>query len=139
MPLQPMGAWAPDALSIITDASQEQNVAGEALGVLPGPTSYRNWPSPAAASIPVGQSTVTITIASPGVVTWTAHNFNANDPIVFSTTSQLPTGITAGTTYYVLATGLGTNVFEFSTSTGGAAVVTTGSQSGTQTATYTGA
>lgn len=75
----------------------------------------------------------TVTIASPGVVTSAAHGFVANDQIVFATTGALPTGITAGTTYYVIATGLTTNDFQFSTSLAGAAVNTSGSQSGTHT------
>src|SRR5947209_8746167 len=56
MPLQPFGPWAPDALSIISDASQEQNVAGEALNVLPATSSYGPWPSPAAASLAVASA-----------------------------------------------------------------------------------
>lgn len=80
------------------------------------------------------KSTVTITIASPGVVTWTSHGLAAGTPIVFTTTGALPTGITAGTTYYIISTGLGTNSFQFSDTEGGAAVNTSGSQSGTHTA-----
>src|SRR4051812_39809255 len=41
-----------------------------------------------------------ITNASPGVVNYT-NTFIANEPVVFSTTGALPTGLTAGTTYYV--------------------------------------
>lgn len=81
-------------------------------------------------------STITVTIASPAVVTWTGHGLPVGSPVVFSTTSALPTGITAGTTYFIITAGYGTNVFEISTSVGGAAVNTTGSQSGTQTGRY---
>lgn len=135
MPLQPFGAWAPDLLGVITDAQQERNVAGEALGVLPGPSSYRPWPGPAAASLAVGSSVVTITIATPAVVTWTAHGLFADDTLTFSTTGALPTGLTAGTTYFVLAAGLAANTFRVSLSSGGAAINTTGSQSGVHTVT----
>lgn len=76
---------------------------------------------------------VTITIASPAVITWNNHGFNANDQITFSTTGALPTGLTAGTTYYVISAGLTANTFEVSTSQGGSAVNTSGSQSGNQT------
>lgn len=75
--------------------------------------------------------TVTMTIASPCVVSKTAHGLQANDPIVFRTTGALPTGITAGTVYYVISAGLTANAFEFSTTVGGSAVNTSGSQSGT--------
>jgi len=54
---------------------------------------------------------------------------------VFTTTGALPTGITAGTTYYVIAAGLTANAFEVSATRGGSAVNTSGSQSGTHTAT----
>lgn len=77
--------------------------------------------------------TCTITIATPGVVTLNAHGLVADDKIKFSSTGTLPTGITAGTTYYVIATGLTTNSFQFSASQGGAAVNTTGTQTGTHT------
>jgi hypothetical protein len=78
-------------------------------------------------------ATITMTIASPAVVSWTSHGFAANDAISFATTGALPTGVTAGTVYYVIAAGLGANAFEFSTTVGGAAVNTSGSQSGTHT------
>lgn len=47
------------------------------------------------------QATVTMTIASPGVVTFTTHQLANGDPIKFTTTGALPTGITSGTVYYV--------------------------------------
>lgn len=82
----------------------------------------------------VKSSTVTITIATPGVVTWTAHGLSANDPVKFKTTGALPTGITAGTTYFVVGSSITSNTFRISTTSGGTALNTTGSQSGTQTA-----
>lgn len=77
--------------------------------------------------------TATVTIATPGVVSKTAHGLTTNDPVYFTTTGALPTGITAGTTYYVIATGLTADAFQFSTTVGGSAVNTTGSQSGVHT------
>lgn len=84
-------------------------------------------------SLQGSRSTVTITIASPGVVTWPNHGLAAGAPIVFSTTGALPTGLTAGTIYYVLADTRDT--FKLATSIGGTAINTSGSQSGVQTAT----
>ncbi len=75
--------------------------------------------------------TFTVTVASPAVFTCTTNNFALNDVVFFSTTGALPTGLTAGTAYYVISAGLGGNVFEVSATLGGTAVVTTGSQSGT--------
>lgn len=83
-------------------------------------------------------STVTITIASPGVVTWTAHGLEADQPVVFTTSGTLPTGITAGTTYYVIASGLTADTFRIAETIGGVAINTSGSQSGTHTATAPG-
>ena len=75
-------------------------------------------------------NTFTVTIASPGVFSDTAHGLVENDTVVFATTGALPTGLTVGTTYYVIAAGLTADAFEVSTSQGGAAVNTSGSQSG---------
>ena len=81
-------------------------------------------------------ATVTVTIASPAVVTWTGHGLLPGAPISFATTGALPTGLSASTTYYVISAGLTSNSFEVSTSIGGAAVNTSGSQSGTHSGTY---
>lgn len=77
----------------------------------------------------------TIMIASPAVITLASHGLTVNDIIQFSTTGTLPTGITAGTTYYVISIGLTTNSFEISSTAGGAAINMTGSQLGVQTLT----
>lgn len=78
-------------------------------------------------------ATVTMTIASPCVVSWTAHGLAANTPVMFTTSDALPTGLTAGTIYYVLSPT--TNSFNVSATPGGAAINTSGTQSGTHTAT----
>lgn len=81
-----------------------------------------------------GSATVTITIASPGVITYTTHGLSAGSPITFTTTGALPTGLTAGTTYYVLNDGnLTANTFDVSATPFGSVINTSGSQSGTQT------
>lgn len=77
-------------------------------------------------------STVTITIASPGVVTWTAHGLANGATVVLSTTGALPTGLTAGTTYYVVNSA--TDTFELAATSGGASINTSGTQSGVHTA-----
>jgi Flp pilus assembly protein TadG len=78
-------------------------------------------------------NTFTVTAASPAVFTKTGHGLTAGTPVVFSTTGSLPSGLTAGRPYYVLSSGLTTNTFKVSTSSGGSAVNTSGSQSGTHT------
>lgn len=84
---------------------------------------------------PGTSSTVTITVASPAVISWPAHGLQAGAPVVFVTTGALPAGIVSGTTYYVISGGLTTNAFEISATQGGSAINTTGTQSGTHTAT----
>ena len=83
--------------------------------------------------LPYIEATVTISIAAPGVVTWTGHGLSVNDTIRFTTTGALPTGLAINTTYYVKEV-LTTNTFTVSASAGGAAITTSGTQSGTQTA-----
>ncbi len=87
--------------------------------------------------VPASSSVVTITLASPGVFTWTAHGLYPNATITLATTGALPTGLTPGTTYYVLGASLTPNTFEVSASANGAAINTSVSQSGVQTATVT--
>ena len=82
-------------------------------------------------------STVTIDIATPCVIYWAAHGLAVGNAIVLSTTGALPTGLTAGTAYFIIAAGFGTGEFQISATVGGAAINTGGSQSGTQTATGT--
>ena len=80
--------------------------------------------------------TVTITIASPGVFTFNNHGAAAGTAVTLSTTGALPTGLTAGTTYYVVSPAA--NTFQLSATVGGAAINTSGTQSGTHTATFVG-
>ena len=78
-------------------------------------------------------STVTMTIAAPGVITWTANGLPNGTPVVLTTTGALPTGLTASTIYYVVSRA--TNTLRLSETVGGAPITTTGSQSGTHTGT----
>jgi hypothetical protein len=80
--------------------------------------------------------TATITIASPAVVTISGTLPANGTPVTFSTTGALPTGLTVGTVYYVVnASG---STFNVAATVGGSAIITSGSQSGTQTVTYYG-
>ena len=78
------------------------------------------------------ESVVTISIAAPGVVSWTGHGLANGTPIMFTTTGALPTGLTAGTTYYVVDAA--TDSFSVAATPGGTAITTSGSQSGVHTA-----
>jgi len=75
---------------------------------------------------------VTIATGSPTVFTMASNGFVAGDPVTFASTGTLPTGLATLTTYYVISTGLNSTQFEVSTTPGGAALNTSGSQSGTQ-------
>lgn len=78
---------------------------------------------------------VSMSAASPGVVTMTAHGLAVNTPVKFTAgAGTLPTGITEGTTYYV-KTVLSSSTFSVSATPGGAAINTAGSPSGTYTLT----
>lgn len=75
---------------------------------------------------------VTMTIASPCVITWPGNLPTANTSFTLITTGALPTGLVAGTTYYVKSpSGSTSNV---SATAGGSAINTSGSQSGVHTA-----
>lgn len=80
------------------------------------------------------QSVVTITIATPGVVTWNAHGMPEYAEVTFSTTGGLPTGLAAGTVYYTK--NVAANTVQVSATPGGAAINTSGAQSGVHTAVF---
>lgn len=83
--------------------------------------------------------TFSVTIASPAVFTTAGnHGLQENQTVYFTTTGALPTGLTALQEYYVIATGLTATQFQVSDTLGGAAVDTTGTQSGVHTFTSIG-
>ncbi len=70
----------------------------------------------------------TISIASPATVTATGHGLTNGKRVQFTTTGVLPTGILANTTYFVI--NAATDTFNLSATQGGAAIGTSGGQSG---------
>jgi hypothetical protein len=76
---------------------------------------------------------VTIDIATPCLIHWSGHGLAAGDAVQFQTSGALPTGLVAGTVYFVLAAGLTSGTFQVGATAGGAAIATSGSQSGVQT------
>lgn len=77
-------------------------------------------------------ATVTMTIANPCVVTWTGNALANGDCVKFTTDGALPTGLTAGTAYFVI--NKSGNTFNVAAKPGGSTITTTGTQSGTHTA-----
>jgi hypothetical protein len=74
---------------------------------------------------------VTITIASPGVITLPiGFSFPNGTTISFTSTGALPTGLAVGTVYFVVASTGGT--FSLSTTINGTPITTSGGQSGLQ-------
>jgi hypothetical protein len=81
-----------------------------------------------------GQSApVTISIGSPAVVTWAANGLVSGQAVYFTTTGSLPTGLTPNTIYYAIPTVPAGNTFNVALTPVGAAINTSGSQSGVQT------
>lgn len=78
------------------------------------------------------RGTVTISIASPAAVTLSAHGLSVGDRVRLFTTGALPTGLTANTDYFVQAV-VDANTFRLASTFGGAAINTSGTQSGTHT------
>lgn len=72
---------------------------------------------------------ISVTAATPAVFTKTGHGFIAGSLIRFGA-DTIPTGLTAGTSYYVSATGLTTDTFQVSASIGGSSVATSSTGSG---------
>lgn len=87
------------------------------------------------------EETGTVTFTSeanePGIVNWPGHGLEVGSPVVFSNAGgALPTGLTAGTTYYVLAAGYTVAAFQVGATPGAAeGIETTGAGTGVHTAT----
>lgn len=79
-------------------------------------------------------ATITMTIASPCVVSWIGHGFAAGANVFF-TGGVLPTPLISGQSYFVIAAGLTADAFQIAKIPGGAAINTSGSQSGVHTGT----
>jgi hypothetical protein len=71
----------------------------------------------------------TVTIANPAVFSKTGHGFTGGERIRLSTTGALPTGLVTTIDYYVIY--VSANSYQLSTTFGGTAVATSGTQSGT--------
>jgi hypothetical protein len=81
-------------------------------------------------------TTVTISFASPGVVSLASHGFAVDDPVVFSNSGgALPAEIVSGTKYFV-KTVVNANSFTISATAGGAAINTSGAGTGTHSVTW---
>ena len=131
------------AKGVVEEATDAEVTAGTATGA----TGAKLFITPAklatrfisAATNPVVRAfsttsgTFTVTIASPAVFTKVSHGLLTTEKVIFSTTGALPTGLVAGTTYFVITAGLTADAFQVSATLAGSAVNTSGAQSGTHT------
>lgn len=118
------GTWGVGINSVNSIQLWSQSNFGEDLIYAPRGGAIYYW----SAQIGVAPLTFTVTIASPAVVTAVLRNGTA---VYLNTTGALPTGLAVGTIYYVVgSTGTTCNL---SLTYGGAAINTSGTQSGTHT------
>ena len=117
------GSWGYSATSNDPLRLWSQSNFGEDLvfGYRGGAMYYWN------ATIGVAATTATITIATPALVTLNVALTNG-DAIQFQTSGILPTGVLPGTTYYVI--NASSTTCNIALTPGGAAINTSGSQSG---------
>jgi len=119
------GTWGVGSTSVNSIQLWSQNNFGEDLIFGPVGGGIYYW----TAQIGVASSAFTVTIASPAVLT-VASSLRNGTAVMLNTTGALPTGLVAGTVYYVVgSSGLTCNL---SATYGGAAINTSGTQSGTQ-------
>lgn len=112
------GWWTPPAgwVTLHTEAYQTSNAASTGSPVF-------------VVKLQRMHSGVTITNASPGVITWPLHGLVVRQPCQFLTSGVLPTGIVANTVYYVQSIP-NANTFTISATPGGAAINTSSAGSG---------
>ena len=111
-------------------------VAGGGYGSLDWGTDVSPISDPSGTTI-ASSAIVTITNASPAVITWTDHGLTADDVVRFTTTGSLPSGLVEGTSYYVIP--LTTDTFKVCLASGGkngTAVNTSSAGSGVHTANW---
>jgi hypothetical protein len=118
------GTWGVGVTTVNAIQLWSQNNFGEDLIYAPRGGGIYYW----SAQIGVTPLVFTVTIATPAVVTAALRNGTA---VVLNTTGALPTGLSVGTVYYVV--GSSGTTCNLSATFGGAAINTSGSQSGTQT------
>lgn len=127
------GSWSFPTPVLPANPARLSDLAAAVMGVAPSASSSIQGSTKLSKDPSLSLGTATITIASPAVVSLATHGLIANDQVKFTTTNTLPTGIVAGTVYYVISAGLTSGAFEISATLGGTAINTSGSQSGVHT------
>ena len=115
----------------LTTALDNTKPAGEALYRLTGTTAMY---------VAHGIADTVFTAATTDICTAVGHKLNLGDAVQVSTTTTLPTGLSAATTYFaIVSDALGSNTFKLATTRAlalaGTAIDITGTGSGTHTMT----
>ena len=84
-------------------------------------------------------ATATVTSLGGNAITWTAHGLAGNTVVTFTNSGgALPTGLTAGTAYYVVGSTITANTFQVATTIANAIAGTVVTITGAGTGTHTG-
>lgn len=87
-----------------------------------------------AAALLVGGGTVAnkeVSGIASNLITANGHGLSAGDKVIFTDATAAPSGITLGTVYYVIASGLTANAFKIAATSGGSALTIGSSWTGT--------
>jgi hypothetical protein len=122
-----------DGLQIVVDPANNNSFPNSTLPIKDGLILWLDAnDSSKVATRTSAATTVTISNASPAVITFGAnHNFNPGDIVYFTTTGALPTGLSASTNYYVLREGVTATTFRVSSTFEGVPINTSSAGSGT--------
>jgi len=130
----PAGLTVPAVPAIVASTSKiEETPVAVSIGDSSPAFTVPDVPSVAASTSVKGFteiSGVSISIASPCVVTSAGHGIADHEIIKFTTTGALPTGLTAFAYYY--CDYINVDTFRITSAIGGANINASGSQSGTQ-------
>jgi hypothetical protein len=122
-----LGAWGTNKITGAPLQLWTQSNFGEDLIFAPIGGAIYYWN----ANVQLPGQTFTISIATPGVLTFSeAHNLLVGEALQLSTTGALPTGLFPNITYYVAAASFTSTTITLALTFGGAAINTSGTQSG---------
>jgi hypothetical protein len=122
-----LGAWGTNKITGAPLQLWTQSNFGEDLIFAPIGGAIYYWN----ANVQLPGQTFTITIASPGILTFSdAHGLFVGEALQLVTTGALPTGLFPNVTYYVASTSFTSTTVTLALTFGGAAINTTGTQSG---------
>jgi hypothetical protein len=122
-----LGGWGTNKITGAPLQLWTQSNFGEDLIFAPIGGAIYYWN----ASVQLPGQTFTVSIATPGVLTFgDAHGLLVGDALQLATTGALPTGLFPNVTYYVAAASFTSTTITLALTFGGAAINTSGTQSG---------